>query len=169
MTTFAERVRHEIREIVPPLLFFLAGFQLIAFTRYLFLEEYGLTVQGFAAATIGALIMAKVIPIVDLMPFLNRFAGRPLAWNVLWKAAVYALGAVLVRYAEHLVHFLRRHDGFAEAHRHMLEEVVWPHFWATHVWVAVLLLAYCSMRELSLALGPARLRQMYFGARGRQA
>jgi hypothetical protein len=169
MSSLRERVKHEIREILPPMIFFFVAFQLIAFTRFLFLEEYGLTVPGFVAAAVGALIMAKVIPIADLMPFLNRFAGRPLMWNVLWKAAIYALGAVLVRYAEHLVHFLRRHDGLAEAHRHMLEEVVWPHFWAVQIWLAALLLVYCSMRELSLALGAGRLRQMFFGAHGDKA
>lgn len=165
MSTIAERVKHEIREVLPPAIFFLAGFQLIAFTRYLILEEYGFSVPGVAAATIGALIIAKVILVADLMPFLNRFAGRPLAWNVAWKASIYAIGAGVIRYAEHLIHFLRRHDSLAEAHRHMLDEVVWPQFWAACIWVAVLLLTYCTLRELSLAMGPGRLRQMYFGPR----
>ena len=169
MTTFAERVQHEIGEILPPLIFFFVAFQLIAFTRFLALEEYGLTVSGFVTATVGALIMAKVIPLADLLPFLNRFAGRPLMWNVLWKAPIYALGAVVFSYAEHLVHFLRRHDGLAEAHRRMLAEVVWPHFWAVQIWLAALLLMYCSMRELSLALEPGRLRQVFFGAHGGKA
>lgn len=169
MTTFAERVRHEIGKILPPLIFFFVAFQLIAFTRFLALQEYGLTVSAFVTATVGALIMAKVIHVADLMPGLNRFTGRPLIWNVLWKAPIYALGAFVVSYAEHLYHFLRRHDGLAEALRHMLDEVVWAHFWAVQIWLAALLLMYCSMRELSLALGPGRLRQMFFGAHGGKA
>ena len=166
MGKFAERLKHEITHVIPPAIFFFVTFNVIAVTRALMLEQYGITVPTFAAATIGALIVAKVILIVDLLPFVNRYPGKPLIYNVAWKTLIYVLAALLVRYAEQLISFARKHDSLIEANRHLLAEVIWPHFWAVHIWLALLLFVYCALRELTRSLGAARVRHMFFGVPG---
>jgi hypothetical protein len=49
---------------------------------------------------------------------------------------------------EHLMPFLSKFGNFAEAHRHLVEEIVWPHFWLIQMWLIVLFFVYCSLREL---------------------
>lgn len=162
------RVKHEILEAIPPAIFFFLAFQLITFTQALMLEQYGVQVSTFVMATVAALVVAKVVLIVDLLPFVNRFPRKPLIYNVVWKTTIYVLAALLVRYAEHLFDFWREHGSLAEANRTMLDQVVWPHFWAVQLWLLVLFLMYCSLRELVRALGPARVRTLFFGS-GRDA
>lgn len=163
MNSILSRVKHELGEVIPPAVFFFVAFQLIAFTRALMLEEYGIRTSTFVAATIGALIVAKVVLIVDLVPFVNQFPEKPLIYNVLWKTGIYLVAALLVRYIEHLIPFVREHGDLALANRHLLDEVVWPHFWFVQIWLLVLFFLYCTMRELIRVLGRERVRAIFFG------
>ncbi len=165
MSKVFSRIKDELIAVIPPTVFFFVAFQLIAFTRALMLEQYGIKVSTFVTASIGALIVAKVVLLVDLLPFVNRFPEKPLIYNVVWKTAIYLVAALLVRYVEHLIPFLREHLDFVVASRRVFDEVGWPHFWAVQTWLSVLLLVYCALRELIRVLGSDRAREMFFGAR----
>ena len=163
MSSIASRLKHELVEAIPPAVFFFIAFQVIAFTRALMLEEYGIQVSTFVTASIAALVVAKVVLIVDLLPFVNRFPEKPLIYNVAWKTVIYIVAALLVRYVEHLISFVREHGDLALANRHLLDEVVWPHFWAVQIWLLILFFAYCTLRELIRVLGRERIVHMFFG------
>ena len=163
MSRILSRLKHELEEAIPPAVFFFIAFHVIAFTRALMLEEYGIPTATFVAATIGALIIAKVVLIADLVPFVNRFPEKPLIYNVLWKTVIYQVAAFVVRYIEHLIPFVREHGDLALANRHLLDEVVWPHFWFIQIWLLVLFFLYCTMRELIRVLGRERVRAIFFG------
>jgi len=165
MNSIARRLKHEMLEFIPPAIFFFVAFQLLAFTQRMMLKEYGIRTSVFLQATIGALVVAKVVLILDLLPLVNRFPERPLIYNVAWKTALYFVAALAVRYVEHMVHFYRREGSIGAANRKLLDEVVWPHFWAVQMWLLVLLLIYCALRELVRALGRERVFAMFFGTR----
>lgn len=166
MASIVERIKHEIREVIPPAIFFFVAFQTISLTRSLMLEEYGITASSFAAATVAALVVAKVILILDLVPAINRYPDKPLIYNVAWKTMLYVLAALLVRYLEHLFDFYRQQGSLVAAHRHLMAELVWPHFWAVQIWLLVLLFLYCALRELIRSLGRDRVIEMFFGVSG---
>lgn len=165
MGNIFSRLKHELVEVIPPTVFFFIAFQVIAFTRALMLEEYGIRVSTFVTASIAALVVAKVVLIVDLLPFLNRFPEKPLIYNVVWKTAIYLVAVLFVRYVEHLLPFVREHGDLVVANRRLLDEVVWPHFWAVQIWLLVLFFVYCALRELIRVLGRDRVRSMFFGAK----
>ena len=48
------------------------------------------------------------------------------------------------------------------ANRRLFEEIVWPHFWGVQLWLLILLLVYCSLRELVRTLGRERIIKMFF-------
>lgn len=163
MSNIVPRLKKEIMEAVPAAIFFFCAFQLIAFTKALILAEYGIQVSTFVNATIAALVVAKVVLLVDLLPFVNRFPDKPLVYNVAWKTVIYVLAAFVIRYVEHLIEYTREFGSIALANRHILEEFVWPRFLAVHIWLFVFLLMYCTLRELIRVLGRERIRTMFFG------
>ena len=165
MNTWRERVRREIREIIPVTLFFFIAFEMLALTRTLMLEEYGIRRWTVIGAAVGALIIAKVIVIADHIPFVDRFPNKPLIYNIAWKSAIYFVGSVIVRYAEHVIHFWRETGGFAEANRRLASEIVWQQAVCVQMWLAVLLLVYCTSRELIRALGRDRVIALLFTGR----
>ncbi len=167
MSTFGHKVKHFIQDWIPPAVFFFVAFQLLAFTKSLMLRQYGIDVKTFVEATIGALVVSKVVALADLLPFINRFPGRPLMYNIAWKTGVYFVAALVVRYLEAFIDFYRKQHEILGANRHMLDELVWPHFWAIQIWLMVLLLVYCAMDALVSALGRDRTLQLFFGISGK--
>ena len=164
MHKFFQRLKQEILGVIPTATFFFIAFQLLALTKVLILREYEVPIGTFLGATVGALIVAKVVVIVDLLPFVNRFPDKPLIYNVLWKTGFYLVAAILVRYVEHVISFVRKYGDIAEANRHLLDEVVWPHFWLVQIWLFVTFLMYCVLKELNRVLGRERLREIFLGS-----
>lgn len=162
MSTAGQKLKHELHELVPVIMFFFVAFQLLALTDALILKQYGIGASVFMAATIGALVAAKVVVITDHFALVNRFPEKPLVFNVVWKTLIYFIGWLLIRYAEHLIHFWRATGAFGEANRRIFSEIVWPHFWAVQLWMLILLLAFCAFRELVRAVGRQRVIALFF-------
>jgi len=80
-----------------------------------------------------------------------------------WKTAIYLLAALVVQYLEHLVPLWWRARDLSAANRQLLNEIVWPHFWAIQLWLVVLIFVYCAARELIRILGRERIVHIYFG------
>ena len=115
------------------------------------------------SATVAALILGKAVLIADSLPFINRYPDKPLVYNVAWKTTIYALVSMLIHYLEHLVHFWREAGGFIAGNEKLLAEIVWPHFWAIQIFLVVVILMYCTMRELIRVIGGDKVRRMFFG------
>jgi hypothetical protein len=164
VSKLVERIVEEVREVLPPTIFFFVAFHILAFYRALMLRQYGVELFSIAGATVAALVVGKVVLLADLLPFVNRFPEKPLIYNVAWKTMIYVLAALVVHYLEHLVPLWWRAGDVGAANRQLLNEIVWPHFWAIQLWLLVLLFMYCTMRELIRAIGPHEVKRMFFGA-----
>ena len=169
MKKIFQRVKQEFVNVIPAAIFFLVAFQLLALTRALVLQDFDIWISALVGTTFGALVVAKVVMVVDLLPFVNRFPDKPLIYNALWKTAIYMFGAFLVRYLEYLIPFLITHGDIAEANRRLLDEAVWTHFWIVQIWLFVLFLIYCILKELVRVLGRERVRSIFFGPRQLEA
>ena len=156
-------MKHEIREMIPPTIFFLIAFEILAISRTLMLREYHISMSAVAGVVIGALLVAKAVLLADLLPFVNHFPGKPLIYNVLWKTGIYVAAAVVIHYLEHLIPLWWRIGDLVRANRRLYDEMVWPQFWVIQLWLLVLLFMYCTLRELVRAIGPHEVSKMFFG------
>jgi len=163
MSKVTEKIKEELLAILPPTLYFFVILHIVAMVRALMLKGTGVSVDMTTSVTIAALVLGKSVLIADMMPFINRFPEKPLIWNVAWKAVVYFLVASVIHYLEHLYDFWKLAPGFAAANDKLLASIVWPHFCATQLLLAVLIVAYCVMSELVRALGAQKVRTMFFG------
>lgn len=162
MSRIAQTLKHEFRQMIPVTIFFFLTFQLLALTQVLMLLQYGVSISTFLAATFGALVIAKVVLLADHFALVNRFPHKPLFYNVAWKTLIYFSASLLFRYGEHLVEHWRETGSFWSAHRALVSSIVWPHFWAIQLWLLVLLLTYCTGREVIRALGQDRVLRLLF-------
>jgi len=93
------------RELLPAFIFFFAVFNILSASRALVLKEYGIEVSASAVATIGALIMAKVLFLMDKLPFLNLYPRKPLFLNVVSKTIAFSVAACLFFIIEQWIRF----------------------------------------------------------------
>jgi hypothetical protein len=163
MSKFATKIKAEFEELLPPTIFFFVVLHLVAILRVLMLEGTGIALGTSVSITVAALILAKAVLIADLLPFINRYPDKPLAYNVVWKTAIYVLIAVLLHYLERLFDFWREAGGLIAGNQKLLAEIVWPHFWAIQILLVVLILMYCTIREVIREIGGDKVRQMFFG------
>lgn len=152
--------------MLPPALFFFLSFSLLEFTQRLILREYGIPLTNFAGAAIGALIIGKVVLVVDHLSFIRKFSDKPLLHNVIWKSSIYFAATFTFRYLEQIVSFLREYGNFVTANQHLLAEIVWPHFWLIQIWLVILLFIYCVVRELIRAIGTEEVMRLFLGTGG---
>jgi hypothetical protein len=164
MSGFAEKIKEEFFELLPPTIYFFVALHVVALVRVLLLEGTGIPLATSFVITMGALVLSKAVLLGDMLPFINRFPDKPLAYNVLWKTVLYALVALVLHYLERLIDFWREAGGFIAGNQKLLTEMVWAHFWAVQIILVVLVLAYCTMRELIRVLGADRMREMFFGS-----
>ena len=163
MSKLSTKIKEEIGALLPPTIFFFIILHIVAFVRVLMLKGTGIAPGTPVSVTVAAFILGKAVLIADSLPFINRYPDKPLVYNVVWKTTIYAVVAILIHYMEHLVHFWREAGGFIAGNEKLLAEIVWPHFWAIQILLVVLILMYCTMRELIRVIGGDKIRRMFFG------
>jgi hypothetical protein len=68
----------EVKEVVPPVVFFAVSFNLVVLTTQLILDDYGGQFANFLVATTAALVVGKAVLMANALPFLRRLDGaRP--------------------------------------------------------------------------------------------
>ena len=163
MSEFAAKVKEEALSLVPPTIFFFVALHIVSVVRVLMTKQTNIPVTSTMSIAIAALILGKAVLLADMLPFINRFPQRPLAYNVAWKTAIYLLVAALVHYLERLFEFSRQAGGVVAGNEKMLSEMVWPHFWAIQILLFVLILMYCTARELVRVIGRDKVMRIFFG------
>ena len=163
MSKLTTTLKEEFLKLLPPTIFFFVALHVVSLIRTLMLKGTGVSLDTTASIAVASLIIGKAVLLADMLPFVNRFAGRPLAWGVIWMTTVYALAATLLHYLERLIEFWRKTHGFIAGNEEMLQKMVWPHFWAVQILLVGLILAYCTMRELIRVIGADRMKRIFFG------
>lgn len=161
------KAKREVLHLLPVVVFFFLAFNIVAVCHGLMTRGYTKWATGFALATALALVVGKGIVVAEALPFLEAFRARPLIYPTVWKASVYIVVALLLRYLELLGEAFSRFHGIDAANHRVFAETNWPRFWAVEIILAIFLCAYAGLSELSRAMGPGELRKAFFGHRQR--
>lgn len=156
-------IKKEFFELIPPTIFALVAFEIALFTRTLMGSEQNYTIATHAAAIIGALVVGKSILIADALPLFRWFREKRLILNVLWRVLLYMSIVLLFQVLEELIPLLSKYDGFAGAASHLVDEIQWPRFWATHITLAVFISIYSFTTALIGVIGRDRFHEVFFG------
>jgi len=163
MSKVVSKIKEEILSVLPPTIFFFIALQLVTIIRVLMLKGTGIRVSTPLQVAVGSLILGKAVLVADLLPFINRYPHKPLVHNIAWKSAIYLVVSTVVHYLERLVDFWRQAGSFVDGNRKLFSEIVWPHFWAIQIILAMLIVAYCTMHEIVRVIGTDKAREMFFG------
>jgi hypothetical protein len=146
-------VRREFYQVLPPTIFFLCAFNIVAFTTGLILEENQIQVPAHAVATVLALVIGKVVLVVGKMPLLQRFDEKPLFYPILFKATVYTAFVTVVRLLEHWIPALIKTGAPGSATQFVIEHVIWRYFAVGEIWIFVCFLVYTTAAEVISLFG----------------
>jgi hypothetical protein len=128
MHKILEKVKEEFFAILPPTIFFFVALHLVTFIRVLIAKGSHFQPVSTTSIAIASLILGKAVLIADILPPINRYPNKPLAYNILWKTVIYLLMASIIHYLERLIDFSRQAGGLLAGNEKLLSEIVWPHF-----------------------------------------
>jgi hypothetical protein len=159
----------EIKEIIPPTLFFMIGFNVIVLTTQLIVNDYlpdfftGLA--NFILATTAALVVGKAVLVANALPLLRRYDTAPLIEPILYKTVVYCLLVLVARVLERLIEYFVHGGTFAGIPDYFSAHFTWDRFLAIQIWIFVLFLIYTTFNELNELFGEGELYKILFKRR----
>lgn len=141
LTKTKDFIWHEFRSVLPPTIYFIITFNIVVLTTSLVLEEYNVHTVSHASATVLALFVAKIVLVVDKIPFIRRFDHKPLAYPILFKATSFSVFVALFRLLEYWM---------------FGEDITWLLFAVSQIWIFVLFIFYFVVSELISAFRLSR-------------
>ncbi len=154
-------IAHEFLEMLPVVIFFAVGFNVIILTTNLVLSDYELRIGNLLLAITGALVVGKAVLVANATPFLRRYDTLPLAWSILYKTTVYCLFVFLARLIEAGLEAWFTGLSFSD----MLAKFSWHRFLAIQIWLFALFMVYVTITELNRLFGEGELTHMLFNHR----
>jgi len=156
----------ELREMLPPTIFFFIGFNLIVLTTNLLVVDYGATFGSFMLATGAALVVGKAVLVANATRSIRRYDRAPLIRPILFKAAFYWAVVFVARLLEHWIRFwLVEHHPLGTFLPHMVAIFDWHRFVAIQLWIFVLFLIYETATELNHLFGKGELFHLLITSR----
>ena len=163
MSNVFAKIKEEFLAMLPPTIFFFVALHIVALVRALMVKATGISPLTSVSVAVAALVLGKAVLIADMLPWINRFPERPLIYNVAWKTLIYTLVAAFIHYLEHLYDFAREAGGIVAGNEKLFAEIVWPHFWAVQIILLVMIVMYCTTRELVRVIGSEKVLRTFFG------
>jgi hypothetical protein len=160
------RIVRELRQALPPTVFFFVGFNFIVLTTNLLVASYAVAVSSFMLATVAALVVGKAVITANSMPFLTMFDRSPLIQPILFKTTIYWVATVITRLAERFVRFLViEGNSPGDFPTYLISDFSWQRFTAISLWLLLLFLIYVTVSEFSHLFGSAEMRRLFFAYR----
>lgn len=155
-----QKLKHELRAIVLVTLFFAAWLGILMGLKVLILEDYHIRFGGFSMVLIGALVLAKVVLMLEHVPLGAWLRSQPVLVDVLLRTLVYALGTLGVLLLEKAFESRHEQGGFGPALMNIFQHRDLPHLWANTIGVTGALLFYNLLSVLNRHLGTGGLARV---------
>lgn len=152
----------ELREVVPITLFFFLGFILVFLIVKLVLAEYEIPVKIFSQSIVAALIIGKVILVLEKVRLEDRFPNSPKGVLVLIKTLFYGFWAIVVGILERIVEAWRATGGFATGLKEAWMHTEIHRFLAVILCVTILFATYFTFLEVDKVMGRGAIAALLF-------
>lgn len=163
MTIF-EKLKTELTTVILVTLFFAAWIGVFMGLKLLILEDYQIRFGSFSMVLIGALILAKVVLILEHVPLGAWLRDKPVLVDVILRTLLYAFGTLVVLLLEKGFESRHEHGGFGPAMMNVLQHRDMPHVWANAICVSGALLFYNSLSALNRHLGSGGLAKVFLSS-----
>lgn len=159
--SFSEKLREEVVTIGLTTLFFAAWFAVLILLKWLVLSEYKIQFTDVSIVLIGALIVAKVVVVLDKVPIDAWTRNRPAFVHVLVRTALYGLGILLVLLLEKAFESRHEYGGFIPALVQVFSHQDVPHVLAATIGVTGALLMFNALLVVQRYLGEGGILKLF--------
>lgn len=159
--SFKQKLIDEIRAVGMTALYFgcwIAGLLLI---KYLVLAEYEIAFHRWSMAVVGALILSKVVLVLEHVSLGEWIRARPAWVVVVVRTVMYSLGVAVVLAIEKGFEGWSEYGGFGQALRHVFQQGDTYHMWANTITLSGALLGFNALTLVRKHLGKGGLLRIF--------
>jgi len=154
-----EKIVHELRTVLLTTVYFLLWFGALMLIKVLLLREYQIEFFGLTKVIIGALVIAKVVLVLEYVHF--PFTRNQPAWlEMLLRTLFYMAGVWLVLAIERAIELSGEYGSFTSTFGHLFEEANFYHVWVSVIVVSGALLFFNIWSVIKMHYGKNIFRKM---------
>jgi len=160
--TSASRLTHLVRALAPVILFFFVAFLLIFLIFQLFGEQYSIEFSALSKAAVAALVLGKLIPLLDWAQSGYRSNSHRPAVVIACKTFVYGLVVILLGIGEKIFHAARRTGSLQGGIDFVISNANLDRFLGMVLLVSLVVGSYLVLQEVDRAMGKGALLRLFF-------
>ena len=160
--SFARKVREELRAVAVTALYFFTWMLVLVVCKSLILAEYHIEFRGYMVALVGSLIIAKVVVVLQHVPFGALVRGQPAVVNVILRTILYGVGVAAMQLVEKAFESRHEYGGFGSALADVFHHRDIDHVWVNTIWLTCALLQFNALSILRQRFGDRELIRLFF-------
>ena len=159
--SLVQKLKDEIRKVALTTLYFATWIGMLMVLKVLVLEEYRIEFGAWSIDLVGALVLAKVVLVLEHVPLGAWIRTRPAWVDVILRTALYAMGVFLVLLLEKAFEGRHEHGGFGPSLMSVFQHADMPHVWANTICLSGALLGYNLLSVVRRHLGDGGLTRLF--------
>jgi hypothetical protein len=159
--SLAEKLKHELKTVGVYTTFFGAWFLVLMMLKSLVLAEYQISVFSLSTALISALILAKVVLVLEHVPLAGWLRTQPAIVVVIQRTILYGIGVLVVLFIEKAFEVRHEQGGFVASLLNVLRHEDVPHVLANTLSTTGALLVFNALTVVKRHLGEYGLARMF--------
>jgi hypothetical protein len=140
--SFKQKLKDEIKDIGIAALYFGCWIGALLLLKSLILAEYKIGFHGWSAVVVGALVLSKVVLVLEHVSLGAWVRARPAWVDVVLRTVMYTLSVAIVLALEKGFEGRHEYGGFGLALRQLLQHEDVHHLWANILCLSGALLGY---------------------------
>lgn len=156
-----QKLKEEIRAMLLLTLYFVVWLGIMVVLKKLILAEYDIEFKGLSVALMGALVLAKVVLILEHVSLGGWIRNRPALLDIVLRTILYTLGVFVVMLIEKAFEGRHEHGGFVPALISLFQSADGYHIMANVICLSGALLFYNMVSVLRRHLGEGALLQLF--------
>jgi hypothetical protein len=156
------KIFKELKTVVRVAAYFAIVFMLMMLMKKLYLKDYDIQFSGLSQALVGALILSKVVILLEYVNLGQWVQRRPPIVDIILRTLLYTVGVLIVIILEKA--FEKRHEvsGYGMAILYVFSHRDIYHVWATTIGSAGSIFVYNCFSVIQRVMGKNGLAKLYF-------
>ncbi len=158
---FMARLAAELKALGLMMLYFACWLVPLIIVKNLLLEEYQVPITRLSVAVVGALVLSKVVLVLEHVSLGDWVANRPAWVDVILRTLLYGVGVAIVLLLEKAFEGRHEHGGFWPSLGAVLEHRDINHVWINLICISAALFSFNVLAVLSRHFGEGGLLQLF--------
>jgi len=160
MSQFKQKLVEELKAITVAAVYFGCWIAALLLLKSLILAEYEIAFHKWSAVALGALVLSKVVLILEHVSLGAWVRSMPAWVDVVLRTILYSLGVAVVLLLEKGFEARHQYGGFGAALGQLFQHADIAHVWANTLCLSGALLGYNILSVVTRYLGPGGLIKM---------